>query len=289
MAPWAPCGSWPPWGAAARRSRRSMWAASTLKSTRRGRGHPAPTVPRPPAAGPLDGGAGALCIGRLVRVCGRPLSGAAPPPPVCLASVEAATGDPTALHDALTEAATPPARLRIDQPLPASVVAGVVADGLPGLLALHLSNLEGLSVDACLALSRLVDLRALHLGSGDPERLAVDMGAVSVLAPPALRRLQFHRVDFGVAGATGVVTAFSLASPQSLHDLVLHDCAGEVEGALAAVAGVRTLRRLVIAGHVEHMEVEGRPATLVSIGEDYRESVHLLATRRPDLAFAEEL
>ena len=194
--------------------------------------------------------------------------------------------DPTALHTALTESATPPVRLRLDGHLSASAVAGLVGGGLPGLLALHLTAVEGLSAAACLSLSRLVELRALFLGSVDTERVVVDMAAASVLAPPALQRLSLHRMDLGVAGATGVVTAFSLAAPQTLQELILHDCAGEVEGALAAAAGVRALRRLVVAGHVE---VGSRHATLVSIGEDCRESVALLATRRPDLIFAEEL
>jgi len=218
---------------------------------------------------------GGLCRGRALHL-------------LCLPSVldGGEEQEPTALHKALTASATPPAQLRLDGLLTASAVAGLVGDGLPGLLALHLSAVESLSVAACLSLSRLVELRTLYLGSFGTARVVVTMAAASVLAPPALQRLSLHRMDLGVAGATGVVTAFSLVTPQTLHDLVLHDCAGEVEGALAAAAGVRTLRRLVMA---EHVEIGSRHAALVSIAEDCRGSVTLLATRRPDLVFAEEL
>ena len=58
------------------------------------------------------------------------------------------------------------------------------------------------------------------------------------------RHLYLYRLHLVVTVATGLVTALGLSKPQILITIFLTDCAGDVEGALVAAAGLSTVRCL---------------------------------------------
>jgi len=168
-------------------------------------------------------------------------------------------------------------------------VAALAGGGLPGLRRLHLAAVA-LDKGACRALSRLADLRALFLGVPNDGPLALE--AASVLAPPALEHLYLEGAFLAGAAATGLVTALSLASPQTVRGLYLLRCSGCVEGALVAVTHLRSLRRLVVADHSLLMREEGTVEDSwqrVSVVHTYPQAVECLASRRPDVVLMEEL
>jgi len=207
-----------------------------------------------------------------------------------LAIVAAGTGgDHGGLPAALLGVDAPPEGLRHTGYLDEGQVAALAAAGLPGLRRLHLAAVA-LDKGACRALSRLADLRSLFLGVPNDGPLALE--AASVLAPPALEHLYLEGAFLAGAAATGLVTALSLASPQTVRGLYLLRCSGCVEGALVAVTHLRSLRRLVVADHSLLMREEGTVEDSwqrVSVVHTYPQAVECLTSRRPDVVFMEEL
>lgn len=175
---------------------------------------------------------------------------------LCLSRVDggsSASGATFSLASSLMEGGRAPSALRLDElRLTPTRVLSAVAGGLPGLVCLHLSALDHLSVAACRALRACATVEELFIGGGmgGPEPLlGVGLEHTMELGLPALKRLYLYKVELFGGAAAGLVTTLARNTPQTLEALKLRECRGEVESAILAVVHLHTMEELIISRH----------------------------------------